>query len=121
MARLGDDEVEVGVLDVAGRCSPRRGVVQADDRGAREGRAAEGEQVVGRVVEQHPDVERPSSPAGRAACCEEEVRPADRLGGELRVGPHLVAEPDRRAVADRRGDAPLRRSSAAASGAGIGA
>ena len=60
----GDDEAAVGVADVAGELLAAARRVDADDRGARERRAAEQEEVLGDVLEQDADVERVR---GRAA------------------------------------------------------
>ena len=116
MAGLGDHEPAVGVLDVAQEVLAPAGVVEADDRRARQRRAAEREEVLGDVVEEHRDMRRPT---GRQPI-EEEVRPPAGLRDVLAVGPDPVLEPDRRAVAIA-GSAALRRSSAAAFGAGSGA
>ncbi len=68
-------------------------VIQSyDDRACQCG-ATEREEVVGRVVEQHTDVQHA---VGRArAVREEEVRPSDGLGEEVRVCPRAVLEVDR--------------------------
>jgi len=96
VARLGDDHPHVGVKDVARQVLAPAGVVEADHGRAREARPAEGEEVVGRVVEQHGDMERPPlDPAG-----EEELCPAARLGQVVGVGPHLIVEAHRRAASD---------------------
>ena len=92
-ARLGDDELAVGVGDVAQQVLAAAGVVEADDGGAGEGGAAEGEEVLGHVVEQDGDMRRPvrverGRGTGRAHRA--------RLGEELGVGPDAVAGADRR-------------------------
>ena len=61
------------------------GVVQADDHRAGQRRAAEREEVLGGVVEQHTDVQHAVRRA--RSVCEEEVGPPDRLGEILGVGP----------------------------------
>ena len=58
MARFGDDELQVRVRHVAGEVLPEPRVVQAGHRHPREPGAAQGEDVVGGVVEQHADVRR---------------------------------------------------------------
>ena len=50
----------VRVLDVAQEVLIAPGVVEADDRRTRQRGATEREQVVGRVVEEHADVQRPA-------------------------------------------------------------
>ncbi len=63
VARLGHDQPHVRVLDVVQEVLVAPRVVEPDDRRTRQRGAAEREEIVGRVVEQHPDVQRP---AGRA-------------------------------------------------------
>ena len=65
--RLGDQQVDVGVGEVAQQVLALRVWFRPDDGGAGERGAAEGEQVVGRVVEQHADVQRPVAGAGGPA------------------------------------------------------
>ena len=98
-ARLGDRRARSAVCSMSrSRCSPRRVWFSPTTAGAGERRAAEREQVLGHVVEQHRDVRRPTG--GQPV--EEEVRPPARLGDVLAVGPDPVLEPDRRPVRDRR-------------------
>ncbi len=90
--RLGEHERAVGVRDVAGQLRPPAGGVDADDGRPRQRRAAQREEELGDVVEQHADVE------GRAG---RRVRPEERSplrGGvdDLAPGPRgvLEAQPD---------------------------
>ena len=64
-ARLGDDELAVGVLDVARELGTAARRVDPDQHAARECRRAEPEHEVGHVLEHHADVER--TPAARAS------------------------------------------------------
>ena len=114
MPRFGDHEPAVRVLDVAEEVLAAAGVVEADDRRADQPGAAEREEVVGRVVEQHGDVPRPLT---RQPFVEELREPA-RLREVLAVRPRAIAELDRERVAEL---VALRRSSAAAFGATSGA
>ncbi len=84
------------VLEVAQQVHVAPGVVEADDRRADEGRAAEREEVVRGVVEQHRDVAR----AFRRQSLGEQRREAHRLLEVLAVRPRVVAEPDRDPVAE---------------------
>ena len=116
---LGDHQVAVGVLDVAQEVLVAARVVEADDRRARERGATEREEVVGGVVEQHPDV-RAARRARRAAL--EEA--GSRTGGTRRRTRRASTRGRRtapRGGRDRSGSVGVRRSSAAASAAGIGA
>ena len=72
------------------------GVVEPDDRATDECGAAEREEVVGRVVEQHRNVARPF--VGKPL--EKQRREPARLLEVLGVGPHPVAELDRDPVAE---------------------
>ncbi len=113
MARFGDDELQVRVRHVAGEVLPEPRVVQAGHRHPREPGAAEGEDVVGGVVEQHADVRR--------TC---RVQPGSVEGGEaLRLGEQLRMRPDPLAETES-GRSPyssaLWRSRAATSAAGSG-
>ena len=74
------------------RCSLAPGVVQPDDRGAEQRGAAEREEVVGRVVEQHGDVAR----AVRAAAASRNSAAKRHDSAKYsRVRPRPVAELDR--------------------------
>ena len=86
--------------DVAQEVLVAAGVVEPDHRRARERRTTEREEVVGRVVEQHPDV-RASRRAGRSTL-EEQVREPMALGDVLGVRPHPVPEAQRRTIATLR-------------------
>ena len=86
----------MGVLGVAQEVLAAARVVQADDRAADERGAAEREQVVGRVVEQHRDVRR----RARRQPLEEQVGEPHRLDEVLAMGPDAIAEADRRPAAD---------------------
>ena len=94
---LGDHEAAVRLLDVAQEVLAPAGVVEADDGRAGQRGAAEREEVLGDVVEQHRDVRRPT----RREPLPEEVRVAARLRDVLGVGPDPVLEPDRGPVPDR--------------------
>ena len=83
VARLGDHQPAVRVQRVAQEVLVAAGVVQPDDRGTDQGGAAEREEVVGRVVEQHRDVPRPVG--GKPL--EEQRREPARLLEVLGVGP----------------------------------
>ena len=96
VAGLGEHEAAMRVLGIAQEVLAPARVVQADDRAADERGAAEREQVVGRVVEQHRDVRR----RALRQSLEEEVREAHRLDEVLAMGPDPIAEPDRRSTAD---------------------
>jgi hypothetical protein len=97
VAGLGHHEPDVRVRGVAQEVLFPAGVVQADDRRARQRRPTEREEVVGRVVEQEPDVERPVL----GGSVEEQVGPAAGFRDVLLVRPDAVAELHRRPVADR--------------------
>ncbi len=58
VSRLVDDQTAVGVADVVQQVGAAAGVVDPDHDGAGEGRTAEGEEVLGDVVEEDADVER---------------------------------------------------------------
>ena len=60
---VGDDELAVGVGDVVGQLGSSTGRVDAHDGCARQPGGDDPEQVLGGVVEQHTDVERPVAPA----------------------------------------------------------
>ena len=93
MASLGDDQADVGVLDVAQQVLVAPGVIETDDDRAGQRRAPEGEEVLGGVVEQHTDVQHA---VGRArSLCEKEVGPPDRLREVLGVRPRAIFEMDR--------------------------
>jgi hypothetical protein len=68
-----------------------------DDARPRQRRAAEGEEVLRDVVEEHAHVQRTVD--GRAF--EEQVREPVRLRDELAMGPHPVPEAQRGPVGDR--------------------
>ena len=87
------------------RCSSRRVWLRPDDRAADERRAAEREEIVGRVVEQHRDVTR----RARRQPLEEQRREAARLLEVLGVRPLPVAELDRDVVAELARVAPQQR------------
>ncbi len=95
MAGFGDDELEVGVGDVPGEMLAEARVVEPGDRHAREPGAAEREDIVRRVVEQHADVRR----TGRVEAGPIERGEALRLGQEFRVRPDPVAEAESGTVA----------------------
>ena len=97
---LGDDEVAVGVLDVAQQVLVAPRVVEPDDRRPCERRPAQREDVVGRVVEEHADVGA-SRPAG-GSTLEEQVREPVALGDVLGVRPHAVREAQRGTIAPLR-------------------
>ena len=118
VARLGEHQAAVGVERVAQQVLVAARVVEADDRAADQRGAAEGEEVVGRVVEQHRDVARR---VGRKLLEEQRREPA-RLLEVLGVRPLPVAELDRDAVAElARVAAQQRRRVRATSGACPGA
>ncbi len=100
MALLGHDELAVSVADVGGELLAAPGGVDADNRGARERRATQGEDVLGHIVEKDADVER-AGPALRGQHC----RPYRALAHNLGPGPCRLFEsqPDIR-VAGTRGD-----------------
>ena len=83
MRGLGDHQRHVGVGEVAGQVRTLTGVVDTHDGAAGQACAGQGEEVVGRVVEQHPHVR------GRAGgqSLDEQVRPPAGLGHELAMGP----------------------------------
>ena len=87
VARLGDDEPAVRVLDVAQQVLVAPRVVETDDGRADQRRAAEREEVVGGVVEQHRDVARPRWQG---------------LGGEERREPHRLPRSTRHGSISRR-------------------
>ena len=58
MPGLGDHQSAMRMPRISHEMFVTAGVVEADDRGADQRRAAEGEQVVRRVVEQERDVPR---------------------------------------------------------------
>ena len=96
VVRLGDHEADVAVLDVALQVLAPTGVIETDDGGARQSGAAEGEQVLGHVVEQDADVERRTVGPPR----EEQVGPTPAFGHVLAVRPLAVFEPDGRPAGD---------------------
>ena len=84
VAGLGDEELHVGVRDVAGQVFATSGVVQPDHGRPRQSRAAEGEDVVRCVVKEHADVGRTTRVEAGAV-----------QGGEsLRFGEKLLVRPD---------------------------
>ena len=89
---------QCGVLDVAQQVLAAAGVVEADDRRAGQRGAAEREEVVGGVVEQHRHVQRAVGPARRQRG-RGRGWPSGRLGDVLAVGPDAVLEADRRPIA----------------------
>ncbi len=96
---VGDDQLAVGVADVASQlgAAPRR--VDADDRRARERGAAEPEQVLGHVLEQHADVERAG---GSPSQCHRGPHPTGAHDLGPGVGVVLEAQTDARVVGARR-------------------
>ncbi len=94
VARFGDHEGAVGVLDVPQEVLAAPGVVQPDDRRAQQRRATQCEEIVRRVVEQHRDVPR----SGCRQPFGEQGREPARLLVVLAVGPGFGAELDRNAV-----------------------
>ena len=116
VAGLGDQELHVGVRDVASEVLVAPGVVQPDQRRSHEPRTTQREHVVRGVVEEHGDV-------GRAIGVEPgAVQRGESLGFEqkLSVRPHLVAETKRGAAGVARRRAPLRLRRAATFRAGRG-
>ncbi len=99
---FGQHEPAMRVLDIAQQVGVAPGVVEPDHRCADEGGAAEREEVVGRVVEQHGHVARTG---GRQALREQRREPA-RLREVLGVGPFPARELDRDPVAVLLGVAP---------------
>ncbi len=59
--RFGHDETHVGVHDVTQQMLVATRVVETDHRRSRQCRAAEREEVVGRVIQEHADVQGPIS------------------------------------------------------------
>ncbi len=98
VARFGQQQLDVGVGHVARQVLAAPRVVEADHHRAGERRAAQGEDVLGGVVEQHRHVRR----AGRIESVPEEGGVAGRLGVELGVRPDLVPEAHRRPVPEVR-------------------
>ncbi len=94
MARLGDDEPAMGVDGVAEEMLAAAGVVQTHDGRAGERRPAEGEEVVGGVVQKDSDVGR----GRRVDSGAEQPGEAAGLGEELPMGPGAVTELERRPV-----------------------
>ncbi len=92
---LGDHEAAVRVLDVAQQVHVAARVVETDYGRPDQRRAAEREEVVGGVVEQHRDMAR----AGIRELGREQRREPHRLLVVLRVRPLLGAELDRDPVA----------------------
>jgi hypothetical protein len=105
VARLGDDERAVRGHDVAEQMLVAARVVEADDRGAEQSCATEGEEVVGRVVEQHGHVAGPVDWEPLV----EELGPPARLLVVPAVCPRLVGEADCEPVAVLLGVAPQQR------------
>ena len=94
VAGLGDQELHVGVRDVASQVFAAPSVVQPHQRRPHQSRAAQREHVVRGVVEEHGDM-------GRAIGVEPgAVQRGEPLGFDekLFVSPHLVAETKRRAI-----------------------
>ena len=116
MGGLGDDEADVGVVEVAEEVLALAGVVQADDGRPDQCGAREGEDVLGDVVGQDADMGRR---AGGQPLVEEDGVAAG-LGVHLGVRPHPVAVAEGGSGATS-GSVPLRRMSAAADGATSGA
>ena len=104
---LGDHESAVRVLHVAQEVLAAAGVVEADDRPRRSSAgAAEREQVVGRVVEQHRDVPRPLARQPRVEQRREPARLLEVLAWVHVRSPNLIAgrSPNsRRVAAQQRG------------------
>ena len=110
---VGDHELAVGVADVAGELVAATGVVDADDRGAGQRGAEQGEQVVGGVVEQHADVERARSASADAS----HRAMAVAAGDDLAPGPRVVARHRGRPRRRRPGRPAARRPSSVAGSA----
>ena len=96
VAGLGEHQPAMRVLGVAQQVLAATGVVQPDDRAADERGAAEREEVVGGVVEQHRDVRR----CARGQPLEEQVGKPHRLVVVLAMRPDAVTEADRGTVPD---------------------
>ncbi len=94
VARLGDDELDVGVRDVPAEMRAAPGVVQPRHGGTGQARTAEGEDVVGRVVQQEADVGRSAGVEPGAV----QRGKALRLGQELPVCPLALGEAQGRTV-----------------------
>ena len=94
VARLSDQELYIGVRDVAGQVLVAPCVVQPDQRRSHKPRTAQREHIVRGVVQEHGDM-------GRSIGIEPgAVQRGESLGFEkkLSVSPHLVAEAKRRAA-----------------------
>ena len=103
---LRDDDPAIGVADVVGELLAPAGRVDADDGRARERGAAEQEDVLGNVVEQHADMERPG--AGKTGGAQHR-RAYRALVRDLRPRPRPILEDETRVVVvgarrDERGD-----------------
>lgn len=98
MRRFGDEEGAVAVVDVARQMVAALRIVDADDDGAGESGAAQGEKELRHVVEQDADVKR----SGRRATREKHLRPAAALAKELGVRQLKVVEAEERPLADHR-------------------
>ena len=87
---VGDDELAVGVVDVARELSAAARRIDTDDRRAREPGARQQEDELGHVLEEHADVERSGPPQ-----LHEQLSPHACFLDDLAPGPSsiLVAEP----------------------------
>ena len=79
---VGDDQLAVGVIDVAGELRAAAGRVDTNDRRAGEPGAHQQEDELRHVLEQHPDVERPGPAQLR-----------DQLGADARLRDDLAPRP----------------------------
>ncbi len=98
MPRLGDEQLHVGVGDVAGQVLAPPRVVEPDDARSDETRPADRDHVVGRVVEEHADVRWPVGAQPRT----EHRREPDARLVELAVGDDEVPELEQGTARDRR-------------------
>jgi len=89
VARLGDEQLHVGVGDVGQEVLVAAGVVEPHHHRPDEAGGGQGEDVVGGVVEEHGHVRRP----GRVEALAEQGGQARHLGEHLTVRPRAVPEP----------------------------
>ena len=94
MARFGDQELHIGVGDISGQVLVAAGVVQADHHRPDQPCAAQREDIVGSVVQEHGDMGRPLG----SSRCAIERRESFGLEEELGMSPRPVAEVKRGAA-----------------------
>ncbi|GAA3839015.1 hypothetical protein GCM10022206_91580 [Streptomyces chiangmaiensis] len=91
---LGDQDAALGVQDVSGQLRPAASGVDPGDGRTREGRRAQPQRILGRVVQQHPEVRL----GARREQIGEQRRPGRRARRHLVPGERPTLEPQPRPV-----------------------